>query len=518
MLTGEDAIAAPPEGKGSEPKDAEKEGRVDGKPVLTPIWKKTTLGLPPEEDFQAEQFKPVQEWVSEQFKEVVKRRQATGRPLIPPAVPVGIGHVVAYMTERSVAARYLTHMVVEDQVFMRGELAWESQTDNSLVFMSRDSKTRTMTADWFKRYKADSITNAFFERTLSAAISAGTGEVCAVDEAGLLPPEELVRAGYGFGPLEYVVKSNSLRLIDLQSGKIKIKLPDDIRAPRPARARPTRFWLGASLNDGGLWYSVYEQEKSPLSLRLQCIDFDKYLTLLQTGVGEWEAASTLWDTEVWQATVPLFEDVSRRLHAVPLIKSGGLIICPTNLGRIAAVAAETGKVAWTYDYSAPRFRALPSSLSDWVVVRPVVAQDRYIYAPVGFSELLCLNVADGKKVWSAKKGDGLYPAVVGEQVLVIGEKSVRSLNLKDGSELWKLDLPGLPCGRGTLLGETYLVPISEPKTWRGMIAVVDLKAGKVTEVLKPEKDEPIGNLVVHKDFLISQTLTEIAVFPIRKKD
>jgi len=152
------------------------------------------------------------------------------------------------------------------------------------------------------------------------------------------------------------------------------------------------------------------------------------------------------------------------------------------------------------------------------VVSPVVAENRYVYAPVGYSELLCLNVADGKKAWSAKKGDGLYPAVVGDQVLIIGEKTLRSLNLKDGSERWKLDLPGLPCGRGTALGETYLVPVSEPKTWRGMIAVVDLKAWKLAEVLKPEKDEPIGNLVVHKDFLISQTLTEIAVFPIKKKD
>jgi len=131
--------------------------------------------------------------------------------------------------------------------------------------------------------------------------------------------------------------------------------------------------------------------------------------------------------------------------------------------------------------------------------------------------LLCLNVADGKKVWSIKKGDGLYPAVIGEQILVIGEKTLRSLNLKDGSEQWKLDLPGLPCGRGAFLNKsTYLLPVSEPKTWRGMIALVDLKAGKITEVLKPEKDEPIGNLVVHQEFLISQTLTEIAVFPIRK--
>ena len=59
--------------------------------------------------------------------------------------------------------------------------------------------------------------------------------------------------------------------------------------------------------------------------------------------------------------------------------------------------------------------------------------------------------------------------------------------------------------------------MSEPKTWRGMIAIVDLKTQKIREVLKPDKDEPIGNLVVHQDMLISQTLTDIAVFPIRQE-
>ena len=148
----------------------------------------------------------------------------------------------------------------------------------------------------------------------------------------------------------------------------------------------------------------------------------------------------------------------------------------------------------------------------------MVADGKYVYAPADFPELLCLNAATGDKVWATKKGDGLYPAVVGDKVLVVGEKAVRALNLKDGAEAWKLDLSGLPCGRGAVLGSDYLVPVSEPKTWKGLIAVLDLKAGKIREVLKPEKDEPIGNLVVHQDYLISQTLTELAVFPLKKRD
>ena len=142
--------------------------------------------------------------------------------------------------------------------------------------------------------------------------------------------------------------------------------------------------------------------------------------------------------------------------------------------------------------------------------------DRLIIALADAPELLCLDLADGKEIWSSNKGDGLYPAVIGEQVLLIGEKGVRSLRVKDGSEQWKLVLPGLSCGRGAVLGDTYLVPISDPNTDRGMIVVIDLKAGKVNEVLHPDKDEPIGNLVVHEDVLLSQTLTEIAVDPMKR--
>ncbi len=58
--------------------------------------------------------------------------------------------------------------------------------------------------------------------------------------------------------------------------------------------------------------------------------------------------------------------------------------------------------------------------------------------------------------------------------------------------------------------------MADPKTWRGQIAVVDPKAGKIIELLKPEKDEPIGNLVIHGEHLLTQTLTEIAVNPLRK--
>jgi len=273
--------------------------------------------------------------------------------------------------------------------------------------------------------------------------------------------------------------------------------------------------LACPLSRDGVWYCLYEHGKK---LRLTAIAVEKYRKAADTNDPAPEAKATIWDGEFFQVPNSIEQEPQRRMHAITLVSAGGLVMCPTHLGYVVAVDAGTGQQKWFFEYApvtAPRFE---NYAAEWVVVRPVVVQGKYVYAPADFPELLCLNVADGKKVWGVKKGDGLYPAVVGERVLVIGEKSIRSLALKDGSEQWKADLPGLPCGRGAVLGETYLVPVSEPKTWKGLIAVVDLNAGKVAEVLRPGKDEPVGNLVVHQDFLISQTLTEIAVFPIKKKE
>ena len=103
--------------------------------------------------------------------------------------------------------------------------------------------------------------------------------------------------------------------------------------------------------------------------------------------------------------------------------------------------------------------------------------------------------------------------MVGDRVLVVGETAVRCLGLKDGSEQWKADLPGQTCGRGAVLGDTYLVPVADPKTGKGRIAVADLKGRTVAEVW--DVDGPIGNLVVHEGHLLCQGLTDVAVFRLR---
>ncbi len=486
--------AGPPEGK--EP------AKAAVKPVLVPLWKKTTVGLPKEDDLFWKENSPAAEWLTSQYDQVTNERRKSARPLIPAAVPMGHGNGLLYANDNSIAFVSLREDKSYDPSIKPGEILWASEFESWVGY--RNGRTRATVDQWLTIH-AEEVNSLLFNRTLCCSFRVIDGSVCFIDETAIPVPAKQVQHVLS-GLQKRIANSkdlrdwelaerlagNQLKASDHETGKLVAKLKGDFALGRI-------HYLGAPIGFGGKLFVVDEKEgKVELSARL--------------GTNQ----ATIWSTELAKAPTPLVADPHRRIHSIHLVQAGDLILCPTHLGRVVAVEAKSGKIKWTHEYAPLNAKRFPTFAPEWIVVPPVVVGDKYIYAPADFPELLCLNVADGKKVWSVKKGDGLYPAVVGEQVLVIGEKTLRSLNLKDGSERWKLDLPGLPCGRGAMLGDKYLVPVSEPKTWRGMIAMVDVKNGKITEVLKPDKDEPIGNLVVHQDFLISQTLTEIAVFPIKK--
>jgi len=497
----------------------------EGKPVLVPMWKKTTIGLPKEDDINFDQNKEALIWLQNTYDRAKVESRRAGRPQIAPSTPRALDDLVIYVNDSSIAALLLTERAKANPPYKPGEIFWAIEHDYFNHYRSNAWRDRFETwLNYEKVFALDCILNT----TRRSAFSTVGKEVQFSEDIAIFPPHDQLKtfvSDAGF-PIERGAQfrwnsywdnlsENRVRIADSDSGKLTMSLWPDLERPFG-----WSHYLGVPLAFADNWFVIHEKGKS---IRLTNLSFEhlkKQVGSIQdTSVIKLKAAipkAVLWDTELASPSTSVFLDPHRRIHAINLVENKGSIICPTHLGRVVAVDSKTGKIQWTHEYAPLDAKRFPTFAPEWVVVPPVVVGDKYIYAPADFPELLCLNVADGKKVWSIKKGEGLYPAVNGEQVLVIGEKTLRSLRLMDGIEQWKLDLPGLPCGRGAMLGAKYLLPFSEPKTWKGMIAIVDLKAGKILEVLKPEKDEPIGNLVVHQEFLISQTLTEIAVFPIRK--
>jgi len=491
---------------------------------LVPKWKRTTIGLPPAEDiFHNDVNARAIEWLSKRHASFIEGRRKSGRPMIPPAIPAVANGAVIYAHDGGVAAFCLKEIRPKGvDPFSASELFWNFEATNALLLFAKRLGLRAAIEAAVDRLPEANQSELIFNRTLGATICVRGDHINLVDDVGLpfpgksspgtvIPPplpEEIAEAAM----------SNRVLAVELHSGKVLLKLDRASKELSSSASLGENHYLAAPLTRDGRWHLLHEKNQR---LWLTCFRWDLWRDIWNANKGSPTVAansSVAWHRELVASPTAIVSDPHRRIHAIHLVEAGELILCPTHLGRVVAVEAKTGKVRWRHEYAPIGAKRFESFAPEWVVVPPVVAGDKYIYAPADFPELLCINVTTGKKVWSVKKGDGLYPAVIGDRVLIVGEKSVRALGLKDGSEQWKLDLPGLPCGRGALLGDTYLVPVSEPKTWRGMIAVVDLKAGKIAEVLKPDRDEPIGNLVVHQEFLISQTLTEIAVFPIKKKE
>jgi RNA polymerase sigma factor (sigma-70 family) len=486
---------------------------------IAAVWKFPAIGIPPGESDPAQGTAGL-DWLSKQYATVVDERRKDGKPLIPPAVPVGADDLLIYAHGQGIGSIGLRDNKFINPPIAKRDFFWNLDSDYGLVVAARDLRARVTLDVLLRAHAVRDVADLLLHRTVSLSFFVDDTIVGTVDELGITPTDAFATSGVPphFGVFDQAMRHNEIKFWDRRTGKLLQKLSGYAGRDReellPKSPIEPTLYLGPPMKVGGQVYAIYQTDKQ---LRLTALHWRPLLDYFPKPGRDGKAA-VAWNADLVTSPRPMLEDVYRRIHAIHLITAGDLVICPTHLGRVVAVEARTGKVRWTHEYAPLDAKRFPTFAPEWVVVPPVVAEDRYVYAPADFPELLCLNLADGKKVWSIKKGDGLYPAVVGDRVLIVGEKTIRSLSLKDGSEQWKSDLPGLPCGRGAVLGDTYLVPISEPKTWKGLIAVVELATGKVLDVLRPEKDEPIGNLVVHQDYLISQTLTEIAVFPIKKKE
>ena len=166
------AIAAPLEDKEGESKDPAKVAKAEGKVVLVPVWKKTTIGYSRADDpVYFEDFKDAGDWLAKRYSAALAERQKSGRSMIPPATPVGVGDLVAVTNDRSVATFALRKSKYVDISIESGELAWTSERDGELAQMVKHLGPRTMTEIWLKDHSSESIAEMLFNRTQNCSPS-----------------------------------------------------------------------------------------------------------------------------------------------------------------------------------------------------------------------------------------------------------------------------------------------------------------------------------------------------------
>ncbi|HJS06821.1 MAG TPA: PQQ-binding-like beta-propeller repeat protein, partial [Pirellulales bacterium] len=158
--------------------------------------------------------------------------------------------------------------------------------------------------------------------------------------------------------------------------------------------------------------------------------------------------------------------------------------------------------------------------SHWSDGNVVIADGRVFVTATESDQLHCLNLMDGKELWSKKRDGGLYVAAVGDgRVLVVREDRVELLKTTadQPASVWTQTLgASRPSGRGFYSGNFYYLPLSSAE-----VVKIDLAKGDITARARSRNGVVPGNLICYQGYVISQGVDSLDKYfqigPLRKR-
>ena len=317
--------------------------------------------------------------------------------------------------------------------------------------------------------------------------------------------------------MEPLKEYNLLTAYDIETGKLKWEVggPPGLTQVRLGG----RFFLGPPLPLGGRLYIVAETGKQTRSVELLELDAETGNLISEMLLGGLEL-----DMEVQQQMgfIPtwILDDPGHHCGASPSY-ADGVLVCRDGKDRFLGVDLSGRTVLWSYQMqsaeppmsgrmvNAWQRQMMEEAMGDpsdrWTESSMTVSAGRVLITPDKAEELICLDLADGRFLWSAPRRDGLYVGGVYQGlVIVVGRGSLWALNLADGKPAWpsqRVPLPpgSVPSGRGYLADGQYYLPLSTAE-----VAVIDVAQGHlIARSQSPDGIVP-GNLVQYGDSIFSQ--------------
>ncbi len=233
----------------------------------------------------------------------------------------------------------------------------------------------------------------------------------------------------------------------------------------------------------------------------------------------------VWAQQLAQVEVPLAYDLGRQFGGCVPSYADGILLCPTGSGILVAVDLADRSLLWGYTYRYdsrnPQNTVQRRSGFNWVFGSEswsdnlaVVSQGYVVVTPITSNRLHCLNLLTGEEQWRPKpRKDGLYVAgIAGNQIIVVTSRGVEAIDLASGSTTWQYELPErvAPSGRGFISQDALFLPTDD-----AAIISVSLEDGHLLERV-PTK-HVLGNLVCHRNYLISQAPEAVRVFRLRDR-
>ena len=237
-----------------------------------------------------------------------------------------------------------------------------------------------------------------------------------------------------------------------------------------------------------------------------------------------------WSQELALVEQRISEDLLRLVGgATPSISAEEIVICPSSGGVVVAVDPTTRSLLWAYRY-VQKTPVQPASVDDsdsaprldqfdrWLDGTVSIAAGRVVLTPLESREIHCLDLNDGRPLWTKAREDGLFVACattreMGDLAVVVGRRAVRAHRLSDGEIAWTMPLAAgsFPSGRGVSAGDRYYLPVTS-----SAVLEIELSTGAIAAQHKSPRELPAGNLIWHQGLFVSQGPATLDVFDERE--
>ena len=426
-------------------------------------------------------------------------------PFLPPFVPLLSDGKVIYRSFQGVRV---------DNLRKKGEPEWWSWLDASIHTLRNDPLRWLIVDQWRKVYPGRGRHHLLLENTLLGSASNDGAFVYVVDDLAVLPHPDLFQGkGKKLFPmhlraLQESMEHNTLKAYALESGKLTWELGGKFD---PSQLKDS-FFLGPPLPLAGKLF-VLTEKKDEISLVCLQPRPPALVKLASGAIKEFpQPPQFVWLQKLLSVPTGLNLDMQRRAQVSFVSYSDGVLFCVTNAGAAVGVDLLSHQPMWTFTYRQEKEEA-PIGKS-WKASPPALRAGKVVFtAPDGHS-LHCLGLRDGKSLWKADRGEGMYLAgVFGNRVLVVGQSKCRILALADGKEVANF-ATGVPAGQGVANGSRYYLPLrTGAESKAPEICVVDVAKGAVAVRFPLANRQVPGNLVMGDGEIVSQTMTGIAGFP-----
>lgn len=301
---------------------------------------------------------------------------------------------------------------------------------------------------------------------------------------------------------------NRLAAYDLRSGKLKWNLGGSGSDPELPEAGV--FFLGPPLPLMGELYVLGESKGEIRLLALKA-----------------KSGEVLWSQQLSVVDREILSDATRRMAGASPSYADGILICPTVNRSVVALELATRSLLWGYSYrdDAPAdsdrqvfgfgmHATLPPRLTArWSDATATIVDGHVLVTPPDSNEIQCLNLLDGRLLWSQPRQDDLYLAGVSQgNVLLVGRDHLRAVRLEDGEPAWNghtalFPQGSQPSGRGFMSGDRYYVPLSSAE-----VLAVAMDTGTIAHVFQARSGTVPGNLVCYQGNILSQRADALEAF------